>query len=399
METLFRYSNRRIDRVNTDFKRYLWHDINWDSRLIGITGARGAGKTTLLLQYLKDELHHATEKEKIFVNLDDLYFTRNTLIDFADQFVKQGGKYLFLDEVHKYPGWSKEIKNIYDYFDELKIVFTGSSALDIYKGNVDLSRRALHYKLYGLSFREYLELKHNITIPVISLKDILEKSDDYARSVLNKIKPLKYFNEYLAKGYYPFFKEDEKEYHRRLQQTINHVLENDLPVIARVDHTSIFKLKKLFSILADLVPYKPNISKLSKQVEVSRETLVKYLLLLESADLLALLKSDSHGINRMNKPEKIYLSNPNMMFALTEIASNPGTIREVFFYNQLLVKHKVRYSSKADFTIDSTYTFEIGGKSKGTKQIAGLDDAFIAADNIEYPYQNKIPLWLFGFLY
>lgn len=399
MEKLFEYSNRRIKNVDTRFKRYLYNEINWDVRLIVITGARGVGKTTLLLQYMKEQLNHVPDEEKMFVNLDDLYFTKISLVDFADQFVKQGGRYLFLDEVHKYPGWSREIKNIYDYFEELKIIVTGSSALNIHKGNVDLSRRALHYRLPGLSFREFIELKYQKYFPSYKLDDILKDPNHIIDQILSDIKPLKYFPEYLEKGYFPFFAEDEIEYHSRLKQTINHVLDNDLPLTSNIDYTAIYHIKKLLAILAENVPYTPNISKLSEQIEVSRETLIKYLYLLEQADLLLLLKSDRKGMAKMNKPEKVYLANTNIFAALTDTKYNAGTLREVFFYSQLKPDHQLASSPHADFKVDDRYTFEIGGKRKGGKQIEDVAHAYIAADNIEYAYKNKIPLWLFGFLY
>jgi predicted AAA+ superfamily ATPase len=331
--------------------------------------------------------------------MDDLYFSKNTLVDFADQFVKLGGKYLFLDEVHKYRNWSQEIKNSYDYFPGLKIVLTGSSALDIYKGNADLSRRAILYKMQGLSFREFLALKYKLFFPVFELNDLLNAAHKIIPSVLEKIKPLKLFEEYLKYGYYPFFIEGTDEFQIRLKQIVNHILDNDLPSVENIDFKSVHYLRKLISILAEIVPYKPNILKLSQQVGVSRETLVRYLYLLEKADLLILLQSGVHGMSKMNKPEKIYLNNPNLVNSLGDSRSNQGTLRETFFINQLQVSHTVTSSDKGDFIVDNKYTFEIGGRNKNRKQITGIQDAFVAADNIEYALQNKIPLWLFGFLY
>ena len=398
MNKLFQYSISRISSVNTGFKRYLWNKIDWNNRLIVITGARGVGKTTLLLQYIKENLAENPD-EVIYVNLDDLYFSKNTIVDFADEFVKRGGKYLFLDEVHKYNNWSQEIKNIYDYFNELKIVITGSSALDIFKGKADLSRRAIMYKMQGLSFREYIALKYNHLFPVLNLDQILTNPSSYISEILDKIKPVKLFEEYLKTGYYPFFLEDEQNFHIRLKQTVNHVLDSDLPSVEKIDFYSVHKLRKLLSILTEIVPFKPNILKLSKQVEVSRETLIKYLYLLSRADLLMLLQTDTLGISKMNKPEKVYLNNSNLAYALSYTQVNKGTLRETFFYNQLSEGHNVLYSGKSDFLVNNKYTFEIGGKTKTRKQIQDIDKAYIAADNIEYAQGNKIPLWLFGFLY
>lgn len=398
MDKLFQYSIARINAVDTGFKRYLWDKTDWNSRLVAITGARGIGKTTLLLQYIKENLAHNPD-EVIYANLDDLYFSKNTVVDFADAFVKRGGKYLFLDEVHKYKNWSQEIKNIYDYFGELKIVITGSSALDIFKGKADLSRRAVMYKMQGLSFREFIALKYKRLFPVLTLDDILNNAAGHIPGILSEIKPIKLFEEYLQTGYYPFFTEGEQHLHERLKQTVNHVLDSDLPSVEKIDFTAVHNLRKLLSILTEIVPFKPNILKLSNQVEVSRETLVKYLYLLSKADLLMLLQTDTRGISRMNKPEKVYLNNPNLMYALTNSQVNPGTIRETFFFNQLGLDHAILYSDKGDFLVDRKYTFEIGGKNKTQKQIQGVDNAYIAVNDVEYALQNKIPLWLFGFLY
>lgn len=398
MERLFQFSVSRIQTVDVAFKRYMHKKINWNNRLIGITGARGVGKTTLLLQYIQENLAEFPD-EVIYVNMDDLYFSRNTIVDFAGEFVKRGGKYLFIDEVHKYRNWSQEIKNSYDYFPELKIVFTGSSALDIHKGEADLSRRAIVYTMQGMSFREYIELKYGHQFPEIQLEDMLSKAPVFISPILDKIKPIKYFEEYLQLGYYPFFTEGETEFSARLKQTVNHVLDNDLPSVENIDFNAIHYLRKLISILAEIVPFKPNILKLSQQIGISRETLMRYLYLLEKADLLMLLQTDKEGIVKMNKPEKVYLNNPNLIYALTDSSANLGTSRETFFFNQLKVSHLVKWTEKGDFAVDGKYIFEIGGKNKTSKQVAGIENAYVAADNIEYAYQNRIPLWLFGFLY
>jgi predicted AAA+ superfamily ATPase len=398
MEKLFQYSISRINRVNLDFKRYLWREIDWNNRLISITGARGVGKTTLLLQHIKESFTDL-DTEIIYVNLDDLYFSRNTLIEFADEFVKRGGKYLFLDEVHKYPNWSQEVKNAYDYFPELNIVITASSALDIFKGKADLSRRAIDYHMQGLSFREFIELKYKKRFPILDLEQILKNTGKLIPPILEKVKPIKFFEEYLRTGYYPYFLEDEVYYHNRIRQVVNRVLDSDLPSIENIDFISVYKIKKLLSIIAELVPFKPNILKLSEKVEVSRETFLKYLYLLAKADLLLLLQQDSYGISRLSKPEKVYLENPNLMHALSDTSADKGSIRETFFYNQLRKRHFIRSAVKGDFIVDNKTTFEIGGKDKTTKQIQGIENAFIAADNIEYSHKNKIPLWIFGFLY
>jgi hypothetical protein len=271
--------------------------------------------------------------------------------------------------------------------------------LDIYRGKADLSRRAILYRLHGLSFREFIELKYNLHFPVLELNDLLNNASKLILPILEKIKPLKLFEEYLQIGYYPFFKEGEAEFQIRLKQTVNHLLDSDLPSVEKIDFNAVHYLRKLIAILAEIVPYKPNIVNLSQQVGVSRETLLRYLYLLEKADLLMLLQTSTHGISKMNKPEKIYLNNPNLVNSLADNQSNQGTLRETFFLNQLQVLHTVNGSEKSDFLVDDKYTFEIGGKNKTRKQITGVENAYVAADNIEYAQQNKIPLWLFGFLY
>ncbi len=399
MDTLFQLFSAKVHAVNTDFRRYLWHDIDWNNRLIAIIGSRGVGKTTLLLQYIKTTFGNNLA-DVLYVSLDNIYFSKTRLSVFVDNFVKRGGRFLFLDEVHKYPEWSLEIKNIYDNYPDLSIVFTGSSALDIFKGHADLSRRLLTYTLYGLSFREFIALKYHHELPIFSLDDITQKAADISSIMMPIIKPIKLFEEYQRFGYYPFFIEDEKNYSQRLLQTIDQILENDLPAaVARIDYSAIYTLRTLFAVLAESVPFKPNMLKLSKQIGIDRDTLLKYMNLLAKAELLLLLHSDTYGVSRLNKPDKIYLNNANLMYALAEDAMNLGTMRETFFYNQARVRHTVHDTDKGDFLVDRTFVFEVGGKNKKQKQIAGVQNAYIAADNIEYPFQNIIPIWMFGFLY
>lgn len=397
MKTQIQQFQSRLNTTNLNFKRYLYQQINWNNRLIAIIGARGVGKTTLLLQHIKE--NHNDFTEVMYISLDNLYFVKTNLTGFVDEFVKLGGKYLFIDEVHKYPNWAIEIKNIYDNYPGLHIVITGSSALDIHKGKGDLSRRIVIYRMNGLSFREFIALKYKIEFESYSLQEIIENAIEIAQEVNTKIKPIKLFQEYIKTGYYPFFVEQEDHYYERLTQAVSEVLETDLPALEQIDFTAVYNIKKLLIILSEIVPFKPNISKLSQQIGINRDTLIKYLYWLQRADLLLLLSSDTHGIAKMNKPEKVYLNNPNLIFALSENNTNSGTIRETFFYNQLSLFHKLSYPKKADFMVDNKYIFEIGGKNKTQKQIAGLKNAFIAADNIEYAYKNTIPVWLFGFLY
>ena len=378
------------------FSRYISNEIDWNSRLIGISGARGSGKTVLLLQYLK---RLPAKTNAFYVSLDDIFFSQNRLVYFAEDFEKQGGEYLLLDEVHKYPNWSQELKNIYDNFPNLKVIFTSSSALEIYRGSHDLSRRALVYHLSGLSFREFVQLKYKMEFPVISFEQILNSGNDLYTDILNRIKPLALFNEYLESGYYPFFIDTKVSYLKQLMNTINLVVESDLPAIHNIDFNSIIKIKKLLEVLSRITPYKPNIEKLAKQTGISRDTLLKYLFFLSKSQILISLGRNTFGINYLNKPDKLYLNNSNLAFALGEQTQDKGNLREIFFLNQLSVKHQVMYPEKGDFIVDNTYLFEVGGRSKTQKQIAGLGNAYIAADNIEYRYKNKIPLWIFGFLY
>ena len=394
MNELINYSKKKIASASNVFKRYLFERIDTDRQLIGIKGARGSGKTTLLLQLLKDK----NKSEVLYVSLDNLYFTNNSLYDLASAFSKRGGKYLYIDEVHKYPNWSQEIKNIYDSMEDLKLIFTSSSALEINKGKYDLSRRAVIFDLVGLSYREFLEFKYSIKLPAVSFVDIISKHEDIVDLYLNNIKPLKYFEEYLEIGYYPFFKKEGKFYHQQLAQTINIVIETDLPAIYNVDYNTVLKLKKILFLLGEMVPYIPNLKKLAQQVGTTRDSLLKYLHLLHNAHILKWLGRDSFGINFMNKPEKLYLDNTNIAFALTKNA-DLGTLRETFFLNQVSAESKVTYPEVGDFMVDDEYLVEVGGKSKDYKQIAGINNSFIAADNIEYGNGNKIPLWLFGFLY
>lgn len=399
MNELFALSIEKINSTHDAFHRYLFDEIDWSQRLIGIVGGRGTGKTTLMLQYIKEK--YKLSEDALYISMDDIYFSANSLISLADEFVKSGGKCLVIDEVHKYKTWSKEIKNMYDRYKYLKVIFSGSSILEIYKGEADLSRRALMYQLYGQSLREYIQLQHNKILPVFSLEDIIKHPNDIALSIKEQLKtPLKYYKEYLIHGYFPFYNEDKQNYHLRLTATINQVFETDLPAVYGIDYNAIIGLKKLLYIISRIVPYKPNISELSRQIGISRETVVKYLYFLHKAEVTLSLASDTFGVNALNKPEKIYLNNTNFMHALSNLAPvNLGTQRETFFYSLTKTKHQVNYTDKGDFILNNKYIFEIGGKNKTTQQIKNLQHAYIVKDDIEFAHLNIIPLWLFGFLY
>jgi len=397
MERLKQISERRLQQVPIEFTRFLIDEIHWDDRMIGISGARGSGKTTLILQHMKNSLPEGAEA--LYVSLDDIYFAVNPVVLFAEEFYRKGGEYLFLDEVHKYPDWSRELKNIYDNLPDLKIIFTSSSALDLYKGGYDLSRRAVVYNLPGLSFREFIELKYRLTFPAYPLEVILHEPKSIAQSITAKMRPVKFFEEYLKTGYYPFFIESERNYLGRLINILNLILENDLPTIFNIDYYSVLKIKKMLAVLSRIVPYKPNIEKLARQAGTTRDTLLKYLHYLEKAEIIKWLTKDTFGINYLNKPDKIYLNNTNLLFALNSEKPDKGTLRETFLLNQLQVKHKITFPETGDFLVDGKYLIEVGGKTKGPGQLSGKKDSFIAADDIDFPDGKKIPLWLFGFMY
>ncbi|MDR2854040.1 MAG: AAA family ATPase [Prevotellaceae bacterium] len=395
MEQLLEMHCKKMQNTDLQFIRGDMHSISWQSRLIGIKGARGIGKTTLLLQYAK----RLPADSCLYVSLDNLWFAGNTLVGLADKFAKIDGKYLLIDEVHKYANWSQEIKNIYDDYPELKVVFTGSSLLEILNRRADLSRRAVVYTMQGLSFREYLNMTLHLNLPVLSLPDLLKQHTDIAADIVDKVKPIKHFSNYLATGYYPFFREDENTYYMRVQETVNMIIENELPLLRGVDMNYIGKLKQLLYIVAQSVPFIPNITKLSERIGVNRATLLSYLSYMNQATLTKSIFKPAQGVSILQKPDKLYLDNPNLMYAIAEEKPNIGTLRETFFVNQLSRNNKVEYVNNGDFIVNGKYTFEIGGKGKTTAQIKGIKNAFVAADDIEYGHHNTIPLWLFGFLY
>lgn len=397
MESIDERFLKKIDATSLTFIRSMIDKISWEARLIGIKGPRGVGKTTLLLQYIKKNLpiDHST----LYVSLDNIWFAQNSLVDLVDDFVKRGGKYLFLDEVHKYPNWSIEIKNIYDDFPDLKIVFTGSSMLEILNARADLSRRAVIYHMQGLSFREFLAIKAGAEFPVINLEDIIANHVSISREVIKKVKPLEHFGAYLNHGYFPFFQEVPTLYHQRLEEVVNMTLEIELPLLRNVDISYIPKLKHLLHIISESVPFIPNVTKLAERICINRNTLVSYLFFLQEAHLTKNLYKDIVGITQMQKPEKIYLENTNFQFAFTPKNADLGNLRETFFINQLSNSHTVEYVKDGDFRIDGKFIFEVGGKNKTMDQIKGVKNSFIAADDIEYGNQNRIPLWLFGFMY
>jgi predicted AAA+ superfamily ATPase len=389
MDALFEYSNRLIANVDIRFTRYMYDQINWGSRLIGLVGPRGVGKTTLVLQHIKNNLE---AKHALYVTAEDFYFAKNRLLDLASDFVKLGGTHLIIDEIHKYPDWSTELKLIYDYHQDLQVVFTGSSVLDIKSGSADLSRRAVLYTMQGLSFREYLQLFHQIALPKYTLDEIL--SHKVATAQL--LHPLPLFFDYLKRGYYPFAL--EQDFDLKLMQVINQTLENDIPVYASMHVSTGRKLKQLMAIVAESVPFKPNMSKISEMLSISRNNIADYLLYMEEAGMVLQLRSATNGIRGLGKVDKVYLDNTNLVYGLAHESPNKGNIRETFFMNQLRVAYSVVSSVNADFTIDG-FDFEIGGKNKSNKQIKTAAKGFVVKDDIETGFLNTIPLWHFGLLY
>ena len=397
MDTLIEKSHQKVRNVDTRVIRSVMDKIDWDDRLIGIRGARGVGKTTLLLQRIKKFLGNTNES--LYVSLDNLWFAEHNLSELVDFFVKRGGKFLFLDEVHKYPQWSQAVKNIYDDFPNLKVVFTGSSLLEILNARADLSRRAIVYNIQGLSYREFLNITQKTDFQPISLSDILENHKEISDEILPKIKPLQFFDNYLQHGYYPFFTEGIKRFSYRLEEVVNMILEVELPLLRNVEPAYVPKIKQLLQIVAEAVPFIPNIDNLSKRIGIHRNTLLSYLYYLQETQLTNHLHKDILGINRLQKPEKVYLENTNLAYALAKNNTNIGNMRETFFLNQLSYNHTVEYPNRGDFWIDKKFLFEIGGKVKSDKQIKDASNAYIAADDIEYGFGNKIPLWQFGMLY
>lgn len=389
MEKLFEYSNKLIKEADTSFLRYMYDKINWQSRMIGLIGPRGVGKTTLVLQYIKQNLNPT---ETLYVTAEDFYFVDNRITELVDTFVKYGGKYLFIDEIHKYKDWAKELKLIYDYHKDLKVVFTGSSVLDIKKGASDLSRRAVIYNMQGLSFREYLQLFHNISAETYTLEDILQHKVE----ITGLERPLPLFADYLKRGYYPFALEEDFEI--RLGQIINQTLENDIPMYADMNVATGRKLKQLLAIISKSAPFKPNMSKIAEMLSASRNNISDYCLYIEEAGMISQLRDNTGGIRGLGKVDKIYLDNTNLIYNLAEDTSNIGNIRETFFLNQMRVKYDVFASPVADFLIEDK-TFEVGGKNKGQKQIKEVENGYVVKDDLENGFLNVIPLWQLGLTY
>lgn len=411
MEKLLLRSQAALGTIHTDHHRFLFYEIDWDNPLVAITGARGVGKTTLLLQKLK--ALQLSPPEALYIDLGDLYFTQNKLIDFVEAFLAQGGSYLFLDEVHRYSfgSWAAELKRIYDlYRHRLKVIFTGSSVVQILNKQADLSRRVRFYKMFGLSFREFLLLDRAIQLPPVDFSDLLSKHLEISQEIQpTRFSPLPALQAYWQYGYYPYFLEDQAGFTQRLNQVIQIVIEQDVPYASGLNAIDRIALSKLLYAIASSPPFKPNISQLSERLGIGRNALVQYLHLLDRAELIQNLRSAQKGVSAMQKPDKIYLDNPNLIYALAPQNANPGTLRETFFFNQLSAAAslttqpgEIVLPKKGDFmyrSIKGDYLFEIGGPNKSSKQIGKDEHHFVVADIEQSASSHRIPLWMFGLLY
>ena len=394
--SLTRISVNMIQEVSMQHKRYLYDQIDWQARLICIRGAKGTGKTTMLLQYIKE--HYKDLSKVLYVSLDSFLFQRFTLYDVADYAYTHGIERLFVDEVHYHKHWSLYIKNIYDNFKSMKLVYTGSSILQLMTAEADLSRRQSVYDLQGFSFREYLVFKNRLQADAVSLTTLLAEHNDIALQIKSQVKPLEQFNEYLTRGYYPFALEGTKDYYKRIESVMNLIIFQDIPLVEDISFATLQKARTLLSIIAKQVPLQPNITTLCREVDATRDVLVRLLYLLEKAGLLLLLKKEKNNYKALSRPDKIYLNNTNQMYAMISNV-NRGTLRETFFFNQLQAYHSVIMPQQGDFLVDDKYLFEVGGADKSFKQIKDLPDSYLAVDDVEFDFGNRIPLWLFGFLY
>ena len=398
MEALFKKHRKLISQVSTNIIREAMNTIPWEKQLVAIRGSRGVGKTTLMRQYIK--LNYGIQAgEALYCLMDSMYFTSHSLLDLAERFHLMGGKHLFLDEVHKYPSWSKEIKEIIDLYPEMKVTFSGSSLLQILNADADLSRRVRSQDLAGLSFREYLRFYHGIELPVFKLEEILSNPDAICTRVCEACHPQPLFESYLRAGYYPFYDGDVEDYYSRIENVVNFIIDQEMTEFCGVDPANTRKLKAMLMFLCDNVPYVVNIDKLASYLELNKATVLSYLSGMKKAELLHLLYSSNVSVTKMQKPDKIYVHNPNILYALGS-RENIGTVRECFFVNQLSKGHTVEYGkTSGDFLIDGRITAEVGGKDKSFEQIADIPDSYVFADEMEFPIGKKLPLWLAGFLY
>ena len=398
MQTLNLAYLRLVEQTKCDFLRYLYPKINWNERLIGIKGARGVGKTTMLLQHIKLTFPDLTRA--FYVSLDNLWFTNHTMTELVEYLYTHGVTHIFVDEVHRYKMWARELKNIYDSFPDLHIVFTGSSLLQLDQAQADLSRRPRMYELQGMSFREYMKLNRIADVPLLTLDELLQNHMRLAADIAAQTKVLLHFERYISEGYYPFRQEAAStgSYMARLAEVVYTVIENDIPAVEEITYETVQKTKRLLMVLAQMVPFTPNIATLCQTVATTRNQLLRLLELLERAALIRQIRTQGKGLKAIGKPEKILLANPNLMATLGQ-PSDVGGMREAFFASQLAVEHKINHPLNGDILVDAAYLFEIGGAGKGFAQIRNLPDSYVVADDLEIGFGNKIPLWLFGLLY
>jgi uncharacterized protein len=396
MEKLYDLHHSYLRKTKLSFKRYLMDEINWAGKLIAIKGAKGVGKTTLILQYIKANF---TGNEALYVSMDSIIAKPYSIFEIAEYHVNRGGTHLFIDEIHKYAEWSREIKTIHDLYPEFHVVFSGSSILQIYKSFADLSRRAVAYNLEGLSFREFLELETGQKFGKITLADLLKNHVQLAENIIEKVNVFKHFDQYLRYGFYPFYLENKQDFNLKLENVVNNTLDIDLPFMLEINVHNIFKMKKLLYILATQLPFQPNVSKLAESLELNRNTLNNYLYYLSESKLLHLLTDSGKSYSALSKPEKIYMQNTNLIYTISGDNVNKGTLRELYFFNQVSAKYTVNYAKKGDFLVENKYLFEVGGSQKTFTQIADIQDSYLAIDDVQIGRMNKIPLWIFGFLY
>lgn len=403
MDSLFRKSDRLLANTQTEIIRDKMNEIHWNAQLVTIMGAKGVGKSTLIKQYLKQK-YRLGDRRILYCSADTVDFSMRTLVGLAEEFSIHGGELLAIDEIHKYKSgttdWSREIKEIHELYPDLKLIVSGSSLLRLREGDADLSRRAVKYTMPGLSFRESLRFYHGLEFKRWALEDILAHPYDLWQEVSSKCKPVVLFKEYLEKGYYPFLLEGEGEYYTKIEQVVNYIIEAELPQICKVDVANVRKLQALIALICSEVPFELNANKIAAAIEIGRDTVVEYLKYLGDAKVLNLLYSDKKKIGKLSKPDKVYLENPNILYALTPTKAEIGTLRETFAISSLSESHTVEYGkAQGDFKVDGKYTFEIGGRSKGFSQIAGVENSYIFADDWDMPYGAKLPLWMLGFLY
>ena len=403
MDSLFRKSDRLLANTQTEIIRDKMNEIHWNAQLVTIMGAKGVGKSTLIKQYLKQK-YRLGDRRILYCSADTVDFSMRTLVGLAEEFSIHGGELLAIDEIHKYKSgttdWSREIKEIHELYPDLKLIVSGSSLLRLREGDADLSRRAVKYTMPGLSFRESLRFYHGLEFKRWALDDILAHPYDLWQEVSSKCKPVALFKEYLEKGYYPFLLEGEGEYYTKIEQVVNYIIEAELPQICKVDVANVRKLQALIALICSEVPFELNANKIAAAIEIGRDTVVEYLKYLGDAKVLNLLYSDKKKIGKLSKPDKVYLENPNILYALTPTKAEIGTLRETFAICSLSESHAVEYGkAEGDFKVDGKYTFEIGGRSKGFSQIAGVENSYIFADDWDMPDGAKLPLWMLGFLY